>query len=206
MGFLQKWLWHGALLTGFLMEVICGTPVRKRWEKDLARAECELWHCCNRAHHQIHEELQSWLTWRGVTLTGLCTFMLTRHWVWQPLGGAITLGDTGPLGWGLFLDQDSAVSFSSQSLLVVRTWVARSEAERCTAQQHSPHHSPHHSSTWKATSHRTLTILTAEVKCHLLFLSCSDYPGQRKVSTPLNSLLVSWQLRKQLIPSTADRE
>lgn len=167
MSFLQKWLWHGALLTGFLMGVICGTPVRKWWEKDLAKVECELWHCCNRAHHQIHEELQSWLTQRGITLTGLCTFTLTRHWVRLPLKGAITLADTGPLGWGLLLDQDSAVSVSSQSLPVVRIWVPGSEAGTCTAQQHSPPHS----SPWKATSHRTLAILTAEVKC-----TCYSFP------------------------------
>lgn len=94
MSFLQKWLWHGALLTGFLMEVICETPVRKWWEKDLAKAECGLWHCCNRAHHQIHEELQSWLTQRGVTLTGLCTFTLTSHWVH---GAALERGHN--FGW-----------------------------------------------------------------------------------------------------------
>lgn len=65
------------------MEVICGTPVRKGWEKDLAKAEGELWHCSNRAHHQIHEDLQSWLTWRGVTLTGLSLYLHVN----QALGG-----------------------------------------------------------------------------------------------------------------------
>lgn len=202
MDFLQKWLWHGALLTGFLMEVICGTPVRKWWEKDLAKAECELWHCCNSAHHQIHEELQSWLTRRGVTLTGLCTFTLTRHWVRLPLERGHNLGWYRSLGLraipgpGLSCEFQQPITPSGEDMSA-RVWCREMPAQQ---------HSPHHSSAWKATSHRTLTILTAEVKCHLLFLSCSDYPGQRKVSTPLNSLLVSWQLRKQLFPSRAEGE
>jgi hypothetical protein len=202
MDFLQKWLWHGALLTGFLMEVICGTPVRKWWEKDLAKAECELWHCCNSAHHQIHEELQSWLTRRGVTLTGLCTFTFTRHWVRLPLERGHNLGWYRSLGLraipgpGLSCEFQQPITPSGE-YMSARVWCREMPAQQ---------HSPHHSSAWKATSHRTLTILTAEVKCHLLFLSCSDYPGQRKVSTPLNSLLVSWQLRKQLFPSRAEGE
>lgn len=202
MGFLQKWLWHGALLTGFLMEVICGTPVRKWWEKDLAKAECELWHCCNSAHHEIHEELQSWLTWRGVTLTGLCTFTLTRHWVRLPherghnLGWYRSLGLRAIPGPGLSCEFQQSITPSGEDM----------SAQVWSREMHGTTALPIPLFYLESHPHRTLTILTAEVKCHLLFLSCSDYPGQRKVSTPLNSLLVSWQLRKQLFPSTAEGE
>lgn len=116
----------------------------------------------------------------GATLTGLCTFMLTRHWVRLPWRGH-------NLVWyrslGLRALPGPYPSFSSQSLLVVRTWVAGIWSREMHGTTALPHHSPHHSSTWKATSTGLLTILTAEVKCPAI-PSCSDYPAREKFPHP----------------------
>lgn len=61
------------------MEVVCGTPVRKRWEQETGQREKLNCDVTTEPTIKPTRSFRAGLAGRGVTLTGLWTFTLTSH-------------------------------------------------------------------------------------------------------------------------------
>lgn len=126
MGFPQNWLWCRDLRTGILMEVVCGTPVRKRWEQETGqrgKLNCDV---TTEPTIKPMRSFRAGLACRGVTLTGLWTFTLTSPWVWLPLERGYNLGWYRSLSLRAIPGQGAGYEFQQSTLLAaeeMRAWV-----------------------------------------------------------------------------------
>lgn len=147
---------------------------------------------------------------RWIEETSLLYLCLTQLLEMDPLKGSITLGDTGPLGWGQFLDKDSAINFSLPDTLKLRKWVPASWSRNMMAPAFNTTipslGKPHTLISFFIPSCASLIILTTKINDHLLFLSWFDHPRLEKVSTTRIPLWHHNRSRTWMIPSTVQAD